>query len=345
MTVGAGMAPEAQRRWVGAGQMTLLPDPTIAELVGLYLSDLAGQVRRGERSRHTISVYERNFRFGAMAWFHDRRVSTLTTREIAQMHEALGDERGVSAANQALARLSGLIDYGMRIGRVVDGANPARRVRLFPARNRCRPLEPQHAQAALDLSWRAFTEPGLHVISPVLGAYFVLMLATGMRRSEATHLRRDEWDSARRLITITRDKAVRHRKAHEPKVLPANDEAAKILDAIVERDWHPVWFFPSRRASRGHLEDPGKAWKKVLAAIGAPADTRLHDVRHGFAVAAFEAEKDSLLVSSLLGHLDPRTTHRYIGRLKPKTVAPVSQKAADIFLGLGKKKDGGSDDA
>ena len=58
----------------------------------------------------------------------------------------------------------------------------------------------------------------------------MLLLSTGMRRNEATHLRRSEWDSERRIITITHDKAARHRL--KPKQIPANDIAATVLDIL-----------------------------------------------------------------------------------------------------------------
>lgn len=325
-------APEAGRQPGDAGQMTLLSDPTVTALVTAFLRSVRGSVERDELSHHTLSCYETQIRRGAMAFFAGRRVSSITPLEVLQMQQAIADERGPTSANGGVQRLSHLIDFGIQMGLCADGKNPARLVKAIPVQPKQYPLSSDDAQKVARLCWIALmSDEGSRVCRPVWAGLFLLLLSTGMRRNEATHLRLDEWDSKAKVITLHRDKA--HRRRSTPKQIPANDITAAVLDLLVEKAWHPVWFFPSAKSRTGHVGDPSAPWKRVLKHCGVDSRTRIHDIRHGFARAAYEACKDIECVAGLLGHLNSRTTSLYVGRLRPHVVAPTSQRAVESLLG------------
>ncbi len=314
--------------------MTLLSDPTVTDLGRPFLRQYTAAVERDEFSPHTLELYETQLRVGAMTYFPGRRVSTITPLEVLQMQQALADERGPTSGNGAVQRLAHLIDFGIQMGLVADGKNPARRVKAIPVVPRRFPLKPEDSQKLARLCWLALASPeGTRVLNRTWAGLFLVLLSTGMRRNEATHLRRDEWDSENRLVTITRDKARRHRAKSSPKQIPANDITAAVLDHLAKVDQHPVWFFPSNRSRTGHVGDPSVAWKRLLRHCGVDERTRIHDIRHGFAVAAYEACKDIECVAGLLGHLNSRTTSLYIGTPSTKVTAPTSQQAVDSLIG------------
>ncbi len=68
----------------------------------------------------------------------------------------------------------------------------------------------------------------------------------------------------------------------------------------------PGWTFPGRR---GHAA-ADTVGRKVSAALG-PGYT-CHQLRHGFATAAYAAGGDLRAVQELLGHRSPTTTARYV---------------------------------
>lgn len=333
VTVGEpARALQAGRQPGDAGQMTLLSDPTVTDLGRPFLRQYKSAVERDEFSPHTLELYETQLRVGAMTYFPGRRVSTIEALEVLQMQQDLADTRGPTSANGAVHRLAHLIDFGIQMGLVGDGKNAARRVKAIPVKPRRFPLSAEDSQKLARICWLSLTSPeGTRVLSRTWAGLFLVLLSTGMRRNEATHLRREEWDSKNKLITISRDKARRYRIG--AKQIPANDITAAVLDYIADRDEHPIFFFPSKRSRTGHVGDPSAAWKRLLRLCAVDERTRIHDIRHGFAVAAYEACKDIECVAGLLGHVNSRTTSLYIGTPSTKITAPTSQRAVDTLIG------------
>lgn len=314
--------------------MHLFPQTTVTVLVAGFMRDFSAQVEAGERSRRTAVAYEKAIRFFLMRFFAGRNPAEIATKEVAQAFATVSDEHGPALGNQGLQVCSMVFDWGVRNGLLAEGVNPARLVRRNPSRNRRVALTVDQSQAVTNLCCQAFLEPeGSRVLSPVLGAYFLVVLGLGIRRSEGTHLQLPEWDAIRREVTITRHKTVRK---VGPKVLPANDFVAATLDEVVRRAWHPVWFFPSKRSRRGHIEDPGKAWARVRKTCGLPDGVRIHDLRHTFAAAVYAATKDLKAVQRLLGHSSVATSSHYVGALPARHHQDDSQRAVEFMLGGGR---------
>lgn len=310
--------------------MSLFLDPTITQVCSAFLRAFSRQVEAGKREHRTLVAYEKALRLGAMRWMASRPLSKVTTRDVAQMHATVTDERGPSIANQTVQVLGMAINDAIRSGLAPDGHNPSKLVRKNPTKDRRAPLDASGAQALTDLCCQAFLDDaGSKVLTPVQGAYFLAVLGLGIRRSEGTHLSRSEWDPLTREVTITHHKTS---KRSGPKVLPANDFVAAVLEEVVRRDWHPVWFFPSARSRRGHIEDPGKAWARVREVCGLPARTRIHDLRHTFAAAVYAATRDLKTVQRLLGHSSIAMSSKYAGQLPASEHRQDSQRAVELML-------------
>ena len=130
--------------------------------------------------------------------------------------------------------------------------------------------------------------------------------ATGMRSSEATHLRDGDIDSERNLITVRQGKGLRDRHVMLSPVL------LEILRAHWLRERPVDWLF----ASRDPLTPVGISTIRYVckrAAVDAGLSKRVtpRTLRHCFATHLLEAGVDIRIIQELLGHRSLRTTARY----------------------------------
>ena len=151
-----------------------------------------------------------------------------------------------------------------------------------------------------------------------------LLAATGLRVGEAIRLDRADldWDDA--VLTI------RESKFGKTRMVPVLDSTLSALDRYARtRDQlcpHAATasFFVSAAGTRLICACVGQAFRRLRdrAGIGAGADRppRIHDLRHTFAVrtllgwyqAGHDAEARLPILSTYLGHRDPRSTYWYL---------------------------------
>ena len=72
-------------------------------------------------------------------------------------------------------------------------------------------------------------------------------------------------------------------------------------------------------------------WYAVRHAAGLD-DVRLHDLRHSFASAIASAGGSLLMIRSLLGHKDTKTTAKYAHLLEDPVQATTDATAAEIAV-------------
>jgi len=139
------------------------------------------------------------------------------------------------------------------------------------------------------------------------GNFQLLMLHTGMRRSEVRNLKWSDVDKERGFLLL------RDPKGGEDVRIPLSDQAAKILEELPQVVRNP-FVFPGERGKgpRGarQIADSSRA---IRDAAGLPADFRPnHGLRHTFAShLASSGETDLYTLSKLLTHKSPTMTKRY----------------------------------
>lgn len=108
----------------------------------------------------------------------------------------------------------------------------------------------------------------------------ILACATGMRRTEVTHLQKSYVDLKRRTAYVPAAIA----KNGEARVVPLNDDAVAVLTKWIEgenKDRHPVYVFSFRR--RAPIKQVAtKHWRAACKAVGLEG-FRFHDLRHTWA--------------------------------------------------------------
>jgi integrase len=154
----------------------------------------------------------------------------------------------------------------------------------------------------------------------------ILAANTSMRGVEVKHVRRKDFDSAKRVIHIRTSK-----NETSKRVIPLNDSAFAAVERMVRRadtlghteHEHYLWC-----ASQHHKLDPTKpalkwdtAWRALRDAAGLPG-LRFHDLRHTVVTRLLEAGEPDHVVESITGHLSRRMLEHYSHiRLHAKRVA------------------------
>jgi integrase/recombinase XerD len=157
------------------------------------------------------------------------------------------------------------------------------------------------------------------VKAPLHRAILTTCYATGLRISEALHLRPTDIDSRRMVIRIEQGKGQRDRYVMlSPKLL-------EIL-----REWWRLrqprlWLFPGHRSDRpigrGAVEHAAQGARR-RARLAKPITP--HSLRHAFAVHLLEAGVDVRTIQLLLGHRSLATTARYLCLATTKVCATTS---------------------
>jgi site-specific recombinase XerD len=136
---------------------------------------------------------------------------------------------------------------------------------------------------------------------------FSTMYGTGMRVSEALHLRACHIDSQRMMIRIEQSKGNRDRYVQlSPKLLE-----------LLRMYWRKVrpqeWLFPGQLPDQPlSREAVGQAVTRAAHRAGLTKVPSPHSLRHAFAVHLLEAGTDLRKIQLLLGHRSLATTARYL---------------------------------
>jgi integrase len=237
---------------------------------------------------------------------------------------------GAGIARAAIMSLSACLSWAM--DQEIVTSNAVARVKKLPKRKMERFLS--EAEAARLLDTIAVMEDD-HMLLPVHGDVFRVLLLTGARRGEIAGLRWDEVDLGRGLATL---KAERHKAGGHAgtKHIVLNAAAASII-AKRPRDGALVFPAPSdaMRRDKG-LPEQGcnaalaKAWQRVRAQADLPG-VRLHDLRHSFASFGAAGGASLLLIGKALGHTQAATTQRY-AHLGHDPVRDLAEKIGQRIL-------------
>lgn len=150
-------------------------------------------------------------------------------------------------------------------------------------------------------------------------AILTICYATGLRISEAVHLKPSAIDNQRMVIRVEQGKG---RKDRYVMLSP------KLLD-ILRHYWrttHPTtgWLFPGERAGQPITKAAvERVCRQARERAGITRPITPHSLRHAFAVHLLEAGTDLRTIQLLLGHHDLKTTIRYL-RIATSTVCATT---------------------
>jgi site-specific recombinase XerD len=145
------------------------------------------------------------------------------------------------------------------------------------------------------------------------------MYATGLRVSEALHLKLADIDSARMAIRV------RHGTGGKDRLVMLSP----VLLEELRRYWRlyrpGLWLFPGHDPSTPlHITAIQKACKRARQRAGILKPVSCHTLRHSFATHLLESGSDLRVIQTLLGHGSVRTTQIYTHVATPRLVATRS---------------------
>jgi integrase/recombinase XerD len=147
---------------------------------------------------------------------------------------------------------------------------------------------------------------------------FSTMYGTGMRVSEALHLRTRHIDSQRMMIRIEQSKGNRDRD------VPLSPKLLELLRTYWRKVRPQQWLFPGQNPEQPlRRESVGQAVTQAARRAGLIKKPSPHCLRHAFAVHLLEAGTDLRKIQLLLGHRSLATTARYL-YLTTTTVCAVT---------------------
>lgn len=230
-----------------------------------------------------------------------RPLATLTRLEVMAWYQDIGQALP-GAANQALAVLRSMFNKA-REWEVYAGSNPVSRIKKFPQRARTRFVQPEEMPRLLTALAK---EPEL------FQTYFLLLLMTGARRTEAATAKWSEFDLDRGYW-------------HKPNTKTGTAHTVPIPPPIIVRlaalPRRSEFVFAGRyRGTHQSLCRLEQRWQRIRARAGLE-DVRIHDLRRTCASWLAISGENLSVIQKVLGHTNLQHTSIY-ARL---TIEPVQQ--------------------
>ena len=245
-----------------------------------------------------------------------RKLSSIRKIDIHKLHQDIGNSSGQYTANRLLALLSSIFNQANKLG-LWDKPNPASGITKFKERSRSRFLQADE----LPRFFNALAEE----TNEHARDYILLSLLTGARKSNVLAMRWDEINLEMKLWTIPKTK---NGDSHTIPIVP---QALEILEnRYVNKS--SEWVFPSNSAS-GHLQDPKKAWQRLLARAEI-SDLRLHDLRRSLGSWQASTGASLVIIGKTLSHRNVNTTAIY-ARLNTDPVRDAMNKATQAIWEAG----------
>ena len=262
---------------------------TLGELMEEYLEQHA------KKENKSWEYDESQFRRNASHWA-DRKISTLTRKEINDLHRRLKEERGLYSANRLLTLLRTLYNMAVQWD-LFDGRNPTLGIKKYKEPERQRYITAEEMPTFL----RALdAEP-----EQDFRDYVLLSLFTGLRQSNVLGMRWSQISFQAKTYVIPCT------KNGDPHVAQLSDRSLEIL----ERRYHDRLkgsdcVFPNPKNPHVPRRRYQYMWTNFLKKAEIE-NLRMHDLRHTHATWMANSGADLALIQKALGHKQPRMTLRY----------------------------------
>lgn len=228
-----GKSPADDRRKIRA-------EITFAEMFTLYME------RYSKLQKRSWKFDEREVNKFLPHWF-SRKLSAISKQDVQALHEKMGQENGLYAANRLLERIRAIYNKAILWG--WEGKNPAAGIPKFKEKSRERFLQPQE----LPYFFSALAaEP-----NEVARDYLYISLLTGVRKSNVLEMSWDQIHFERAEWRIPRT------KNDDPLTVALSAPALEILRNR-KKESQVEWVFPSNSSDTGYFKDPKRAWGRLL---------------------------------------------------------------------------------
>jgi len=248
---------------------------------------------------------------GSVNWEH-RKLSSITTAQVAELKSSLARGAGRAAANHALKLLRVVFNCVIKAG-MFDGGNPAAEFGILRIKARDRFV----SRDELPRLFAALAQ----TTNTTIRDYILLSILTGARRGNVLAMRWADIDMGRRVWRIP------DTKNDEPVEVQLCDQAMAVLQA--RQADGGTWVFPGTGRS-GHLESPKRGVQAILDAARID-NLRIHDLRRTLGSWQAMLGSSLVIIGKSLGHKSLAATQIY-ARLSAEPVRASVAQAADALF-------------
>lgn len=225
--------------------------------------------------------------------FGNHLISSLTTRDIQQLHSEFREK--IYKANRTKALLRRMFNLAIKWGLVTH--NPATEVKDYKEQKRRRWLNDEEMQRL----WEALDS---YSNQNRANLYRILLL-TGARKNEILKATWDQFDLKKGVWTKPSHNTKQSRMEH----LPLSSQALQLIKTIKEVNEDDLYLFPGKIPNQP-IKEVKKAWATICKRAELK-DFRIHDLRHTYASYLVSKGLSLSIVGKLLGHTQASTTQRY----------------------------------
>lgn len=223
----------------------------------------AAALRWLKENRHKRSIAKDE---GILEWLHPhlrgKKLRALTTEYLTEIRNIKAAESSRSNANRVMALVRSILRYAFEQGMMLN----LPKVSMFALE----PTEPVWIT-------RAEFERLAALLRPLQAEIARFAVATGLRRTNITHLTWAKVDMSRRVLWVEGSKA----KGKKPIGLPLNKMAMQVLEQ--RKGKHETWVFARVKAGKPFTQTSTRAWRAAVKKAGLPKGFRFHDLRHTWA--------------------------------------------------------------
>lgn len=223
----------------------------------------------------------------------------LTRAEVVNMHASV-TKTTIYEANRSLQMLRAAINWaitsqGWRVSELVEGENPATRIKLNPEKRRKEWVRPKELPALV----RAIKQEK----NPWFRAFFLMTLATGARKGELLNLKWKDVDLKNRVI-LFRD--TKNKEDHE---IPLAADTVKLLRELPRTLKNPYVF--CGHVSGKPINNPYRPWTRILKRSGIARRVTIHDLRRTVGSLLASSGFTTQQIGKLLNHKSEITAKVY----------------------------------
>lgn len=274
------LAEDAQLKAVEADKKK---DITLREVYQTML-----EVRAAKLKPRTVGTYEQLTGYYLKDWL-DRPMRSITDDEVVNHFSSIS-QKGKVSANNAFRAFRAIWNFGNVYHKGIFGDNPVKRLSGLKIWNtvavRDREIPSKMMQAWFDaiMKWE----------TPATRDYLLLLLFTGMRRSEAAAL---SWQNINFMEETLR---VNDTKNGKPLVLPISSFPMALLEYRHKNCYENEYVFPGTGKS-GHIVEPKRAISFVTAETG--IDFTCHDLRRTLSSLCLDLLIHPYITDALINHV------------------------------------------
>jgi integrase len=288
---------------------------------------------------NTVTSYRKYLQTVFADWL-DRAFVGITREGIATRHAQVTEASGPAHADNAMRTLRAVLNFAIVQfegpgGERLMVENPVARLSQTKAWNRVGRRKTLIAKDRLRPWFEAVLE--LKQTPPdsqdaLVADYLLLLILTGLRRSEAAALTWDQVDLKARTFTL-RDTQTKNRETH---TLPLSDYLTALLARRRKMNGDGRYVFPGQSKS-GHLMEPRPQMRRITARSGVAFV--LHDLRRTFATVAESLDIPHYALKRLLNHKMADVTAGYL-IITPERLREPMQRITDSFLSAAGMREG-----